>query len=458
MDSRQQRHIGRRAVLGAAAGALAALVAACSGPDGDTTFRPARTATAPRGGGVGTPNVVENPTEPPIVGTPIGTIFPTPKRGAPVPDFLRMVGLAPNGMDAAGGLLTFLDHWKGYLSFANLGEVKRLYGYEKVRAFTDLAAQNIAVADYTNATAGCYLTEFVGLRYAQGQYRDAFGYDVLLVDREISVGQPIEYLSRMEGTFDADGVVGKLQAGGYTIADQNGVAYYTVRGDGEQNFSDPRSRLALGRMNRVAVDTERIIAAPKTALIAAALDAEARRTTTLDATAALRALVTVLGTVTSMATIPPGASDVVESVLQSGQLAAMTSGWEPLHPAELSAIGYTDAGNFQRTMHVALVYTKPADAAADAPELVKRITGYRSLRSRQPLLPTYATAVTSRTATVAGKGVLVADVALAPDPPRARFWIDLFLSRDTLFLVPQPLSIVGTPPARGSAVSGTPRP
>lgn len=458
-----ERRVGRRALLGAAAaGALAALVAACRGPEGETVFRPARTATAVGAGGGALPaNTVVIPTDL-AAKNPVGTIFPTPRQGAPMPDLLRMIGFVPNVQDATGGLLNFLSGWKGTLTFANLGAVKKLYGYDTVRAFSDLHAQNIDATAYTNATAGCYLTEFTGLSSSQGAYRDAFGYDVFQVDREISAGQPPDAFSRMEGAFDADAMIAKLQAGGYALTNEGGVPYYTVRGDNELNLSDPRGRLALGRMNRVAVNDERITAAPKTELIVAALDAEMKRTAALDGSATLRALATALGTVTSMATLPPGASDAVEAVISPGQLVATTRGWGALHPAELNAIGYTDGGNFQRTMHIARVYTIPSDAAADASELVKRLTGYRLLRSQQTLLPTYATAVTSRTATVGSKGVLIADVALTSDPTRGRLWIDMFLNRDTLFLVPQPASATGSPPpitpaAGGSARVGTPR-
>ena len=114
-----------------------------------------------------------------------------------------------------GGLLAFLNRWKGTLSFANLADVKKLYGYDNVRAFSDLQAQNIKPADYANATNGCYLTEFTGQLASQGEYRDAFGYDVYQIDREISAGQPPEQFSRMEGAFDATTIVAKLQAGGY---------------------------------------------------------------------------------------------------------------------------------------------------------------------------------------------------------------------------------------------------
>jgi hypothetical protein len=401
--------------------------------------------------------VIVNPTDLPAA-NPVGTVFPTAKKGAPVPDLLRMLGLVPNEQDVTGGLLAFLTRWKGTLSFANLADVKKLYGYENVHSFSDLQAQNIKAADYANATNGCYLTAFTGVLAGQGEYRDAFGYDVYQIDREISAGQPPEQFSRMEGAFDATTIVTKLQAGGYAAADQNGTPYYTIRGDSELNVSDPRSRLALGRMNRVAASAERVIASPTTALIAAALDAEAKRITTLDGSASLRALATTLSGVTSMVTFPPGASEVVEAVLSPQQIAATTRGWGTLHAPELQAMGYTDAGKFRRTMHVALVYTNPSDAAADAPELVKRITGYRLIRSQETLLPTYATAVTSRTATVGSKGVLISDIALTTDPARGGLWMQMFSNRDMLFLVPQPVSATGTPPPITPAAGGSARP
>ncbi len=453
----------RRAVLGAAAGVLGALLAACGGPEGETTFRPARTPTTAGSTGVAAVSTA-GAFVAPALSSPVGTIVGTALRGAPVPDLLRMLALVPNGQDPTGGLAVFQGRWKGMLTFANLGAVKKLYGFAEVRSFADLAARNLAVADFTNATAGCYLTDFVGAQYAQGPYRDAFGFDLFQVDREIGAGQPPDAFSHMEGVFDADAVIAKLRSGGYAAADYNGAAYYTIRGDSEiGTLTDPRTRLALARMNRITVGKERIIAAPQTTLLAGALDAEKHASVTLDQSPTLRALASVLGDVTSMATLPPGTTDVVEGVLQPELLASITRDWGTLHAPELAAMGYTDKGSFQRTMHVALVYANAGDAAADAPELVKRLTGYRSLRTRQPLLPTLATAVTSRTATAFNKGVLVADVALVPEPARGRLWLDMLFSRDTLFLVTQPLR-AGTAappsatPGAGIAPAATPRP
>ena len=355
-----------------------------------------------------------------------------------VPPLLRMLAFVPNVQDATGGLLAFLDQWHGSLTFANVGAVKWLYGLEAVRSADDIHDDDTRT--YINATSGCYITEFTGRNYAaSGVYRDAFGYDVFQVDREISAGQPPQYFSRMEGTFHTDTVVAKLRDGGYQPAMHDDIPYFTIRDDYQIAITDPRSRLALSRMNRVAVDVDRIVATGGTEVMEALLDAEAHQTSTLADCPTLRALAVALGDVTSIATMPGPASDPAAVILNPDQYADLTRDWGTLHPPELAAMGYTDMGNFQRTIHVALVYTNPDDAAADAPELVKRIAGYRLQRTQQPFIPTDATGVTSRVVTESGKGVLIADITQTNDPARGGLWLQMYVSRDFLFLDPQPL-------------------
>ncbi|MGI8857838.1 MAG: hypothetical protein ACR2JW_19040, partial [Thermomicrobiales bacterium] len=337
----------------------------------------------------------------------------------PAPDLLRMLAFVPNGDDAAGGLLSFRVLWQGILSFANLSAAKRLYGFDNVRSPEDVLNNGQA---YGYATNGCYVTDFTGSgRYAGGPWREAFGYDVLQVDREISAGQPPGYFSRMEGPFDADAIIAKLTSGGYSTASHAGIPYLTIRGDNQIQVDDARSNLAFGRMNRVAVDAARVTAVGATATMEALLDAEAQPQRTLADSPTFRALAVALGDVTSMLVLP-GATTVGPGSLTTDQLADLIKDWGTLHVPELTAMGYTDSGGYQRTMHVALVYANPDDAAADAPELVNRLAGYRSVLTRQPLIPTYATAVASRTITEGGKGVLIADVALVEVPQRGGLW------------------------------------
>ncbi len=435
--------LARRTLLREAAALVAAtLLAACSTPattgTPTPTLPPPPTPTAGTGG-VPSPGASATPVRPTPPPTE-QTSSAAPQPAAAGSYLLRLLAFVP--LEKPDRIFS--------LAFANVAAAKQRYGLASVRSDADLQAHNISLADYVNATAGCYLSDFTGGSYsANGLYRDAFGYDVYQVDREIWAGQPPDYFSHMEGGFDPDAIAAKLRAQGYTTATHNGATFFTVREDNQlPPLSEPNAPLTLARLNRIAVSTERIIAAPATGLIAAALDAEAKKRPALETFPTTRALATALGDVTSMATMPPPAADPAIALLnpeRSVAITAMTRDWGTLHTPELTAMGYTDAGNDKRTIHVALVYTRPADAAADAPELVKRLRGYQSIRTQQPLIPTFATTVTSRTMTVSGKGVLIADITQTPEPARGRLWLQMLTGRDTLFLVPTPLAANGTP-------------
>ncbi len=434
-ENRKARNaIGRRAVIGAAGSLLAALLAACGKPNGGDTLFPAAAAPPATTGSTARVSTVVGtlspPTVPPVVVSSGGTVIavPTAQRGTPPPDFLRMLAYVPEPA----------SRWNNALTFANLGAVRRLYNFEAIRNVTDLRAQTGAMRDYTDATAGCALSDFTGQVYANGQWRTAFGFDVFQVDREISPGMPPLSFSRMEGVFDSDAVAVALQAGGYLPATTpNGAPYDSVRGDNEANLADPRTGIALGRMNRITASQERIAVAPATVLIESALDAEQRKGTSLDANPTFRALAAALGNVTSVATAAPDVFVAATAVLTPDVVERLTRGYIALRPAELVAMGYTDAGNFGRTMHIALVYANPADAAADEPEVLRRYQSFRSLRTQQLFIPTYATGATSRTVTSGGKGVVVVDLALQRQAVLGRFWFDTWLTRDApLFRLP----------------------
>jgi len=424
-------------VAGAAGASMAALLAACGGPSGDA-FPPPRTPT-PLGTAVYVP--------PPLAASPqptgsVGagasaTVLPTARHGAPVPEFVRLLSFVPDDAGLHGG----------YLTVANPGAVRKLYAYDQVHSPADLQAQNIPPTDYANVLSGCPLSEFAGTTGPPGAWRDAFGYDSYDVDREIWAGRMPDAISHLEGAFDADGITAHLQMGRYAeVTTRSGLPYLAVRGDNEEDLRDARSALALGRMNRVAVARDRLIASPKTAPIEAALDTEARKAPALDGNATFRALAEALPNVTGLATAPPAALAPVAAAVPPDVLARFARGFMPLHPAELYAAGYTDIGTYQRTMHLALVYANTGDAATDAPEVLRRVTGFRLLRDSQPLIPTYASGATTRTLTGAGKGVLIVDIALLPDPPLSRFWLDTW-QRGEIFLLLSPTAPGMPPPA-----------
>lgn len=354
---------------------------------------------------------------------------------APEPDFLRMLAFVPDRADLVANGVTFAD----------IGAVKRLYGFAHIRSPDDL--RRIRVTDFTNALSGCYIAGNE-VQYAQlDDYRDLFGYDFHAIDREISVGQPPNLLPRREGVFDPDAIAAKLRDGGYATVDYRGATYAAKGGDHQLGpLTDRRARLALARLNRVAADRGRLITANATNLMESALDAEAGRVPVLAMNPVFRALALALGDVTSAAIldatgITPDPASVLTEAYRA-YLREQVRDWNALRPALLDAMGYTDRGGDERVMHVARVYANPDDAAADASELERRIAGYTLARTQQPLIPTYATGVTTRAEAHDGLGVLVADVALTRTPVSARIWLQMYLSRDTRFLVPDPARLI----------------
>ncbi len=465
-----QQYTRRVVVVAAAQALVGALLSACSGGKSPTSppaptgaasgTAPASTvgavpATSPATGAASASGIAPTGATAVAASAPVGTqtvsTVATTTTGTPS-DLLRMLAFVPDNSVAGKSL-----------SFANISVPRQLYGFGTIHSFADFDAQGLKLIDFSNAIGGCYLSDFIGFANAQGRYRDAFGYDIFQIDREISGGLPPGYFSRMEGAFDVGAVTAKLQAAGYQNASAGGTDYFMIRDDYQIDIKSPNGSIALARMNRVAVSKERIVAAPATPLITAALNAEAKKTPTLDQNPAYRALALALGGVTSMTTLPADSGALDPAAIVRGgstdpqQIAAAlreyTNGWGTLAPAELTAMGYTDQGNNQRTMHVALVYPNPADAATNAPELVKRLRGYRSVLTQQPIMPKYVTAVVSRTVTDGTKSVLVADLTLASVPTVSRFWLQMYQSRDTLFLASGPLTLPG---ASGSpAVTGT---
>jgi len=360
---------------------------------------------------------------------------------APPSDFLRMLSLVPNTPEV----------WHGFLTYANLAPLKSLYNATNVHTTTDLFTPDAKA--YTTALNGCMLSAFTGQGHiADGEQRDAFGYDIANLDREIATGQTPGYSSHMEGTFDTALITDKLSALGYQPVTYADGQYASVRGDNQFSLPGLDIIFANGSMNRIAVDPGRLIAAGATAAIQAALDAEGGRIPTLADQPQYHALATAIGDVTSLAMLPPEylaftAANFTQAAMNrdasaltpqdaAQAIADYTRGWGILPPSTLAAICYTDQGPDARTMHIALVYANPDDAAAAAPEVVTRLKAYRSARTKMPIVPTNLTDVMGRTVMTETMAVAVVDAPVVSN--QAGFWQTLWRTRDLLFLTPGP--------------------
>lgn len=409
-----QQQMRRRRMFGIAAQAGAAILAACGGGAPGTAVRQASVSSAVSATGAPTPAM------------------------ATASDLLRMLAFVPGP----------LDRWQHTLSYANIGVVKQRYGLADIRSIDDLTTRNVSITEYGDTQGVCFLSPFTynGIS-PDGEDRRVFGFDSFQVDREISAGtlpdyldtsiarQPPDAFADMAGTFDVTASATALRDGGYTMADHHGATYFTARGDNEVDLRDVRCRLFLARRNRLAVSAARVVAAPTTAIIEGALDAEQYRIPTLAMNPTARAIAHALDDVISMVAVPPDYPDrsirasIARSRSQQGSAQGIATSlrdlarqWGTIHAPELLAIGVTDAGNFRRALRIAFVYANPADAAADAPELVRRLTDYRP---PAPLFPTTPNAVISRVVMSDGKGIFVAELAIISSPSLNSAWTHL---------------------------------
>lgn len=361
-------------------------------------------------------------------GTACDTVLPpTAPPNAPASDFLRMLAFVPAP----------LDRWQRTISYAAPGLIKERYGLGDVRSYRDLQARGLSTGRFASYFGGCWSSPFAynGLSTDRSE-RDAFGFDFYQVARDLSAGEPPMFLNtepgrnrppafgRIEGVFDAVACIAVLQGGGYAVAAYGEDAYFTTLGDGETDLKNIRSRLFPERRNRLATDAGRVIAAAATIMMEAALDAERGRVLALDSDPTMRALAFALGDATSIVTLPPDYADrsiaaararsrssVGTAQVIARGLRERTASWGTLHPPELLAVAVTDAGEYARTLHLACVYMNPDDAAADAPEIASRLTGYRVAPGNGSALPAGENFFTLRTETHAGWGIVVADAS-----------------------------------------------
>ena len=276
-----------------------------------------------------------------------------------------------------------------------------------------------------------YGSEFSGGQRAPADWRNAFGYDRFLIDREITAGLPPRWFGVMEGTFDTTNIIDALRDLDYKEQEYNGTVYYSINKDYGIDTEHEVGRLALSHLNRLVVSPDRLIATTATEILEQVLDTMANRRGSLADNASYAALAQAMGPVVSgvivqgerfyvqgEASIPP------EALKQEGKL----------HFYKLVGIGYLDDGVSQRIV-IAMVYDNPQDAEADALVLASRLEGdVRSLASDGQMLSDYWTAGETQVNTFKGGATLTVHLELKDTAPPG-LWMRMVLYRDLPFLV-----------------------
>ena len=287
-------------------------------------------------------------------------------------EFGRMLGFVPYSF------LEEHDIW-----FNNPGKAKQLHGFEDITSWE--AVVNIPGEErqsWADAIRELNISSVTGLK-STSEWIQVFGFDSMMASRSVFVEMPPPgVFSIMEGDFDEDLIIGKLQELGYEETKHGSYTYHKIFGDYNLNLDSKVTRIAMASMNRVAVLDDTIITAPATDIITGILDAMAGDVNAVIDNAACRALADSMGEVLAAGIITP--DRVLDRFPGSTNMPpfnfSIPEDWGLLHQYDMVGMGYKDDGE-ERFWVISLYYSDTEAASADAGELVKRMEGYAFSRS-----------------------------------------------------------------------------
>lgn len=218
--------------------------------------------------------------------------------------------------------------------------------------------------------SGLMSSQFSGEKYSE-YWKDAFGYDMFMLDREIMVEESVPpnakrpLFSVMKAGFDKSDMVGKLDGLGYERKSYDGMEFYSINADYQLDMrSSGAGRMAMGFLNRMLVNEQEIIAAPADEIFFQVLNVRLGKEKSLGDSIAYTTVAASLGDVLGAAIIP-------RSQLQSKNV---STEWGELHEYDLAAIGYWMEGRDKKV--VIVLHYPNKSAASDIEELKRRMAGY----------------------------------------------------------------------------------
>lgn len=268
-----------------------------------------------------------------------------------------------------------------------------------------------------------YFSEQSGLARAP-EWLTTFGINSFAIERELIVGQPPNQIAILEGVLDANAISNALQNLGYQIQAINGTPIFALGSDNSAPAGTVGS-LAADKLNRIALVSDRLIAAASTADLTAALTPAPSLADDPIYAALARSLET--------------SNTLICAALFDGAFAARELvGSAPSAPSGLpayqaGAIGYSRSGN-ARILTIALAYADPSTAEQAGNVLLARLSSYIS--PEQPERPLFANwQFNAEIAQVGGVTLLKVSANMPEDSDVA--WVVLVQERDLGFLRPQ---------------------
>jgi hypothetical protein len=175
----------------------------------------------------------------------------------------------------------------------------------QIAAFANIAAQLTAVGasaptDLTDASAiAAYAKATQAMAGPQAiqhalnpVWQTTFGFSVFAIDQSLEFGQPPLVLTIYRGRFKPTAIGAALTASGYKTIDHSGAKVWSLSEDESISITNQANRLALARMNNVALmGTETLIGAPRLDALQAILTTISGKATPVAANAEIDALV-----------------------------------------------------------------------------------------------------------------------------------------------------------------------
>jgi hypothetical protein len=124
-------------------------------------------------------------------------------------------------------------------------------------------------------------------------WKTTFGFEAFDIDQSLEFGAPPLVLTAYRGRFKPDAIGAALKAGGYKSIDQSGAVVWSLWEDEKISLDKSANKLALARMNNVALLGDNVLlAAPRLDALKAMLAAAAKTGPSMAADKDLGALVT----------------------------------------------------------------------------------------------------------------------------------------------------------------------
>jgi hypothetical protein len=219
------------------------------------------------------------------------------------------------------------------------------------------------------------------LQHAQG-WEEMLGFSGFAVSLAVGTGPSDSHpfaTAYLQGDLDQEVIEQRLINLGYREEPVNGMSYYAIRGDREQDLRSPTRQLGvLAQINRVFISEGVLAASPDTDPIVDVVGAFTGETPVLAADSAHSRLAVSLGQPLSavllprqVALEPDGRSELSQDTYERPADWGAISHWEAL------ATGYVrEDGN--SWWGISLFYPDPEAAEVDVEEIIDRMQGYRT--------------------------------------------------------------------------------